>query len=219
MDETKGGPRPVPPGEGARPSGLDIHQTKKWLRRELRARIRALPEVERRRQSAEIVRRIEENRVWRGAQWVLFYAPLPEEADIWPLLERGLASKKRVALPRRLAEDDGHELVEVRDVNRDCHPGQFGVREPLGSPHAVPLGQFDLILVPGLGFDRAGGRLGRGKGHYDRLLSGAGAICCGVAFAEQMIAEAPLESHDVRMNCVVTPEGWLEAPAAPPALE
>ena len=194
---------------------LEIQEIKARLRSEIKERLRAMSEAERRRQSVEIIRRIETHPVWQASKFVLFYAPLAREADIWPLFDRALAAKKRIALPRNVAEDDTYELVEVRDAVRDCERGRFGVREPKKRLPPIRISQLDLILVPGLLFDHRGGRLGRGKGHYDRLLSQSAASFCGIAFAEQMVAETPMGPHDVRMNCIVTPEGWLEASRSP----
>ena len=100
-----------------------------------------------------------------------------------------------------------------------CEPGRFGVREPRGGRPAVDVKQLDLILVPGLGFDRRGGRLGRGRGYYDRLLSCSVAKRIGVAFTEQCVPEAPVEPHDMRMNCIVSPAGWSFVAADSAALD
>ena len=62
-----------------------------------------------------------------------------------------------------------------------------------------------MILVPGLAFDLRGGRLGRGRGYYDRFLAGATGLRVGVCFEDQIVADVPLEPHDLRMDFVVTP--------------
>ena len=68
--------------------------------------------------------------------------------------------------------------------------------------------RLDLALVPGIGFTLDGGRLGRGKGYYDRLLAEVPVMKCGVAFECQIADEFPLESHDVQLNCILTPTRW-----------
>ena len=77
----------------------------------------------------------------------------------------------------------------------------------------VPLNRLDLALVPGLGFDARGHRLGRGKGHYDRLLAGFGGRKIGVAFDFQIMAEVPCEAHDIVLDDIVTPARWIAAKA------
>jgi 5-formyltetrahydrofolate cyclo-ligase len=76
-----------------------------------------------------------------------------------------------------------------------------------------------LILVPGVAFDLRGGRLGRGRGYYDRLLSGLQGYRCGVAFDEQIVDRVPLEPHDASLNCILTPSRWVELEATRAALE
>jgi 5-formyltetrahydrofolate cyclo-ligase len=65
-------------------------------------------------------------------------------------------------------------------------------------------------LVPGLAFDPSGRRLGRGKGFYDRLLAMVRGRKCGIAFEEQVVPEIPVEPHDIRLDCLLTPRRWME---------
>jgi 5-formyltetrahydrofolate cyclo-ligase len=69
----------------------------------------------------------------------------------------------------------------------------------------VPPNRLDFAIVPGVAFTLEGRRVGRGKGHYDRLLSSVGGVKCGVAFDEQIVEAIPVEPHDVRMDWIVTP--------------
>ncbi len=89
--------------------------------------------------------------------------------------------------------------------------GQWGQREPcLEMSDEVEVNTLQGVLVPGLAFDRRGGRLGRGKGYYDQALENYKGLKVGIAFKEQISSEAlPMESHDVRMNVVMTEEGVL----------
>lgn len=135
--------------------------------------------------------------VWEKARTVCAFCALPSEPDVldpWP-------SDKQIALPRI----EGDELIFRWVSSREgLVAGQFGIMEP--TPDAVSAGcDFDLILVPGLAFDRQGGRLGRGRGYYDRFLSRASGIIAGVCFEDQLIGTVPLDPHDVRMDVVVTP--------------
>ena len=92
---------------------------------------------------------------------------------------------------------DGKSLIER----------SYGLREPR-NPQSVPVDTIDVMLVPGLGFDQNGGRLGRGGGYYDRYLeSNRSPIVIGVAFDCQMIDSIYKEEHDQLMTAVVTPSG------------
>ncbi|MCA9312319.1 MAG: hypothetical protein KDA21_13985, partial [Phycisphaerales bacterium] len=93
------------------------------------------------------------------------------------------------------------------------------VREPV-SGRAIPVDEIDLILVPGLAFDTAGRRLGRGGGVYDRYLARVcdvegrgqvtrGPLLCGVCFEIQVWEDLPTEDHDVGMDLIITEQRWL----------
>ena len=94
-----------------------------------------------------------------------------------------------------------------------CELGHFGIREPRSHCARFPSDQLDLILVPGVAFDLHGRRLGRGKGYYDQLLGALRGTTCGVAFDQQIVDEIPVEPHDVRLDCILTPTRWVELKA------
>ena len=166
--------------------------------------------AERVKASARIRERLEEQAVWREARSVLFFAPLPEEPDIWPLMSEALRLGKPIALPRYSKSDDSYLAYRVSDLERDLQPGHFGIREPSLTCAPFPLDELSLTLVPGVGFGLNGGRLGRGKGYYDRLLARIPGWKCGVAFDWQVVPRLPVEPHDVCMDSLVTPTSWLE---------
>ena len=145
-----------------------------------------------------------------ASRTVLLFSPLNDEPDLWPAVVDALAAGKTVALPRFVAATRRYEAALIRDLTRDCATGSFGIREPRPECPALPLNQLDLVLVPGIGFDSAGWRLGRGQGFYDQLLATVTGIKCGVGFDCQVIEAVPHESHDVRLNCLLTPTRWFD---------
>jgi 5-formyltetrahydrofolate cyclo-ligase len=188
----------------------NIQASKAALRRRIRARLNTLTPARRASESAAARSRLEAQAVWAEAQAVLVYAALPGEPDIWPLVEAALAAGKTVALPRFDAAANRYGAGRIRNFNSDLQTGRFGIREPAGHCAAVPLNRLDLALVPGVAFDLHGRRLGRGKGFYDQLLALVRGTTCGVAFDEQIVAELPVEPHDVQLNCILTPTRWIE---------
>jgi 5-formyltetrahydrofolate cyclo-ligase len=169
--------------------------------------------------SAKACALLKRQAIWNEAQTILFFAPLPEELDVWPLLGKCLAVKKICTLPAFDAATQTYSARRVVNLAADITTGKFGVREPVPNCAEIPLARFDLILVPGLAFDLYGRRLGRGRGFYDRLLAVARGTKCGVAFDEQIVSEVPAGPQDVRVNCLLTPTRWLEAKAAVSGLE
>jgi 5-formyltetrahydrofolate cyclo-ligase len=181
------------------------------LRQGLRAAVSRLHEAERSAASALARARLREQTIWRQARAILFYAPIPGEIDLTPLLEEAVAAGRTAALPGFVSATGNYEAFLVSDLKRDCLPGQFGIAEPGPSRAAFPLNRLDLTLAPGLGFDLSGNRLGRGRGFYDRLLARVSGIKCGVAFDPQIVARVPAEAHDIRMNFILTPTRFLTA--------
>ena len=187
-----------------------VVELKSALRRRLRAELRSLSAAQRADDSRKICAQFQAQSIWRAARSVLLFAPTAHEPDIWPLALAALAAGKIVCLPRSLAADSHYEAARVEQPDRDLAPSRFDLLEPSAACPTFPLNQLDLALVPGLAFSLAGGRLGRGQGYYDRLLAQVSGWKCGVAFEFQTAAEVPVEPHDVRMNCLVTPTHWRE---------
>lgn len=181
-----------------------VPEAKAALRREIRARMKNLTAAERATSTDQICQRVLSQNFWKSAKTMLLFAPLPDEPDIWPLAAAALAAGKTLALPRLNAPSTRYTAALVTDLERDLVTGAFGIREP--APHCleIPLATIAVALIPGLAFDPAGRRLGRGKGFYDRLLCEFGGHKCGVALDVQIVAEIPTERHDVSMNMIVT---------------
>ena len=188
----------------------DAISSKAGLRSQLRAILKSQTEAAIKSASVEAAQRLQNQPVWKKAKSVLFYSPIVGEIDLLPLIESALKSGKTVALPRYVEQRATYEVVRVNDIERDCIPGKFGISEPGPHCEAWMLNALDLALVPGLGFDLAGRRLGRGKGFYDRLLSKVAGAKCGVALDQQILTEIPAEDHDIRMDFILTPTRWWE---------
>ena len=190
-----------------------IREAKRALREQVRGELNRLGAAERAAASAQARARLTAQPLWQKAQRVLLFASLPEELDLWPLLTEALAAGKSVALPRFAAATGTYEACAIQDPERDLQAGHFGIREPKPDCARLPSNRLDLILVPGVAFNLQGRRLGRGKGYYDQLLKVLRGTTCGVAFDQQVVAEIPVESHDVRLDCVLTPTRWVEVKA------
>ena len=188
-------------------------EAKASLRTRLRAELKAHSPATAAAASADLCERVRNSSAWQSARAVLLFFPIGSEPDISPLLADALAAGKLLALPRFNAAANAYEAVRVIDPVRELATGPFQVREPVAACPVVLLNRLDLALVPGLGFDASGHRLGRGRGHYDRLLAGFTGMKIGVAFDFQIVAGVPREPHDVALDTIVTPTRWIEAKA------
>jgi 5-formyltetrahydrofolate cyclo-ligase len=182
---------------------MNIIEAKTNLRQKIRAALGNISPAVRAVESIELCDRLEPQ--VRSAHTILFFAPLPDELDVWPLLEKLLAAEKICALPAFDPVTQTYSARRVVDLTTDLVTGKFGVREPGPNCAEMPLEQFDLVLVPGVAFDWHGHRLGRGKGFYDRILSAASGLKCGVAYDLQLVENIPVEPHDAPVNFIATP--------------
>ncbi len=190
-----------------------IQEAKRLLRDQVGAVVRGMTVAERGTASAQACALLKAQALWQTAQSVLFFSPLPRELDVWPLLNEALSAGKGVALPRFVADIGTYEARSVRDPGADLHIGQFGIREPTNRCPRLASDRLDLILVPGVAFDLRGGRLGRGRGYYDRLLRRLHGTTCAVAFDQQIVGKVPVAPPDVRLNVILTPTRWVKVEA------
>lgn len=123
---------------------------------------------------------------------VALYWSLPAEVDTHAFVEKW-AVRKKVYLP--VMRGDGLSLRKFTGRN-ELREARFGIREPVGEEETC-LRRIDLIVVPAMGYDPYGNRLGHGKGFYDRLLTREGPLKIGVCFEYQFFEHVPADAHDV----------------------
>jgi 5-formyltetrahydrofolate cyclo-ligase len=181
----------------------DEHKLKSDLRFKIRAALEKISPAVRAVESIDLCERLKAQ--IPSAHTILFFAPLPDELDIWPVLELSLALGTNCALPFFDAEKKIYGARLLKTLATDIVIGKFGVREPAAACEEIALNQFDLVLVPGVAFDLQGHRLGRGQGFYDRILAEATGIKCGLAYDFQLLEEIPTEPHDAKMDFIFTP--------------
>lgn len=132
--------------------------------------------------------------------YVLTFRPMAGEIDLDPLLD-----EYRCAVTRTWPH--GRLTVHRADVEMERH--RWGYQQPVANAPEFPLDEIGAVLVPGVLFDRSGGRLGHGAGYYDRLLPrlSADAILIGITTEGRLVDELPTDEHDVRMTHLATEQG------------
>lgn len=157
-----------------------------------------------RARSAKVCRRLAAWRIFRAARVVAAYRAQPGEVRLEPLLRAVTRRGGRVCVPAYEAEKQQYAWAWWTP-HAEEKAGRYGIIEPARPRRADPA-NVDLVLVPGLAFDAAGRRLGRGGGHFDRLLARTAGMRAGVAFEVQMVWRVPAVRHDVNMDAVITDE-------------
>jgi len=186
----------------------EIANEKRRLRAEINAARDGLAPSYRVESSGRIADCVLKLPAWHKAQTVLLYAPIRSEVNVVLLWEEGWKSHKRVCLPR--IENDDLEIYQVSH-HVDLAVGPWGIQEPLPGkcPQAMPE-EVDLVVLPGLAFDCFGGRLGYGKGFYDRFLLNLrdGTLRIMVAFEAQKVSRIPVYEGDLPVDIIITECAW-----------
>lgn len=193
-----------------------LTREKKEMRRGLVARRDALPKDERKRHSRiagehalSLIRKIRTGR--EGTFTIALFLSFGSEIDTRPVFS-GLFEEQSPDLVLLLPSLRQSKEIVLRPWRKDdpLTPGPFGILEPETRDAASPV-EVDLFILPGVGFDRAGHRLGYGRGYYDRLLARAGlqGIRAGLAFSEQVVPKIPAGPGDIPVHYLVTEKGWF----------
>lgn len=190
-------------------AALERHERKKSLRSHMKRMLASVKQEERQAKGAQAASMLAAHPSFAGAELVLAFLSMPTEIDTGPVLDRALADGKRLAAPR--IRGDIIEFVPLDRSWRGWPKDSWDIPvppdsiEPLGVAHIAQAAC--LVLAPGLAFDQDGGRLGRGKGYYDRFLSGlkderAGRApqktltVLGYGYREQLVPWVPRGAHD-----------------------
>ena len=178
---------------------------KKALRQELRKRLAAIAPNEIQALSAQACERLVGLPEYSKAEILMVFLSLAAEVDTTSLVLRAWQDRKRVLAPKVSWEQRRMLPVEIRSLTQDLTTTQLGIREPATGP-PIPIPLIDLVIVPGLGFDEKGNRLGRGRGFYDRFLAHPEfrGVSCALAFEAQMTESVPSDALDIRVNMLVT---------------
>ncbi|HEY7725556.1 MAG TPA: 5-formyltetrahydrofolate cyclo-ligase [Anaeromyxobacteraceae bacterium] len=183
---------------------MTIDDRKRAQRQDVLAALGALSPAERGERSRAIATRLVAHPAFAAAGVVALYASLGTEVDTGPVAMAAAGAGKLLAWPRMSAAE--RRLAFAACAPAALVPGPMGTLEPPPAAPRVTLDVIDLALVPGVAFDGALRRLGRGGGHYDATLAAlpARALRFGLAFDCQVVDEVPAEAHDLRVDLVVT---------------
>jgi len=179
---------------------------KSQIRADMNGFLTGLSPADRHARSMAACHQLISTREFKNAQMIMIFMSMPSELETSTLAVRSWQEGKNIAVPRLDWHSKRMEPVEIRSLDVGMKMTGPGVREPVTGT-VVPLGLIDMIVVPGLAFDRRGYRVGRGKGFYDRFLAQREiqALRCGLCFHEQLLTAAiPVEPHDMPMNLLVT---------------
>ena len=182
-----------------------MNKTKDITRKEIFDRLNAQAPEEILRKSKAIKEALFQDAGFKKAKVVMLYASRDEEVGTWDIIKEALAEGKKVALPRCVSQA---KVIpkEITDIDTDLEKGTYSIYEPKSSQQNVEIEEIDLVVVPGVAYDRENNRLGRGKGYYDRFLKKLSprTSTIGLAFDFQLLNKLPKDSHDTPVSRVIT---------------
>jgi len=179
---------------------------KKTLRKQVLEKRRSIPSSEKKGKDDLIKHNLFNFTGLREAKTVLFYVSFGAEVDTISMIDESLKMGKKVIVPK--VDKESHRLIlyEIKDL-RELSPGFMGIPEPsLPDERIRQIKDVDLAIIPGTAFDYSGNRLGYGAGYYDILLSGSEKKIpfIALAYEEQLVDSIPSETHDVKVNIIIT---------------
>lgn len=177
------------------------------IRKEIRDKIKSYSELEKSQKSGIIKNKLFGEEEFKKANVVMFYVSLKDEVDTLSMIDEAIKAGKRVCVPVILKEEKRLIAGGIKDRKEDLESQHFGIYQPRkGHVREVPLEDIDLIVVPGIAFDRKNVRLGRGHGYYDRFLCALPkkTKTIGLAFDFQVVENLPQDSHDIPVWKIVS---------------
>ena len=184
-----------------------MDRTKKELRERILTLLKNQREEKRLEKSLSIKEKLFNLREFKEARTILFYAAFDGEVETKDMIEQAQAQGKRVALPRINKKDKHITPILMEHAMEKLAFGSYGIKEPAPHAQTLHLEEIDMIVVPGIAFDRHGNRLGRGRGYYDRFLDDVSphVPTVGLAFDFQVVDAIPyIKDHDRAVSRLIT---------------
>ena len=183
----------------------NLVKDKKRIRKMMKSFLKNMGVEERERRSRDVKEKLLSLGIYKKAKTILFYASREDEVDTFSIMREALKASKRVLLPRIEGED--LRIYEIKNLDRDLEKGVYDIFQPKKNrPPVENLKEIEVVVVPGLAFDREKNRLGRGKGYYDRFLKRLppDTLKIGICFSFQLLDCLPHTSDDFKLDKIIT---------------
>jgi len=182
---------------------MDIGKQKRTLRQQASRERDRINRQARHGAGQAVAKRVGKLAAYAEAGTVLIYLSFGSELPTAALVSKIRADGKRLVVPKVVG--DVLTLHPIDHPDTDTAPGKWGIPEPLPTCPTLPAEQIDLFLLPGLAFDASGGRLGYGRGFFDRVLAHTGGTRIGIGFDGQIVPSVPVAAWDIPLHWIMTP--------------
>lgn len=182
-------------------------RAKAQIRKEIRESLHKQDDAQRLRKSNLIKEKLFQLSQFKQAKCIMFYLAKDKEVETRTMIAEARRLGKKIAVPVIFTEEGRMTAALVEDCEKELCPGPYGLWQPKQDCiREIPCEKIDLVIVPGLAFDKQGMRIGRGAGYYDKFLSGVPRAVprIGLAFDFQVFNSLPALSHDIPVTQVVS---------------
>jgi 5-formyltetrahydrofolate cyclo-ligase len=189
----------------------DVWMDKAQLRHELKSRLVELTDKQRSDQSKIACQNLINTEQFQQAAVIMVFLSLPHEVDTTPIILHAWQQEKAVAVPKVSWQQRHMIPVEITSLETGLSTGEGGLQNPVtGVP--TPIEDIDIVITPGMAFDKNGNRLGRGGAYYDRFFGSKQlkAVKFGFAFSQQIVDSVPVHEHDMAVDFLVTDKGVIQ---------
>ena len=183
-----------------------VHLEKKKLREEILKKLHDISREEKDSKVEKLKEKLFSLEEFKQAKCVMFYVSKHYEVDTHKMIDESIAMGKKVVVPITLKEEKTLRLSELKDREKELVRGHYGIHQPHENHvRPVSLEDVDLMIVPGLAFDKERHRLGHGGGYYDRFLEKAppSIFTIGLAFDFQIVDELPKHTTDIPVDRIL----------------
>ncbi|WP_227934981.1 5-formyltetrahydrofolate cyclo-ligase [Alkalihalobacillus deserti] len=159
-------------------------------------------------ESKQIAQHLFDSPYWNGAQVIALTIPRDQEVDTYEIIKKGWKENKKIAVPRADFKTKKMTFYELTSFDQ-LEQSAFRMKEPKETLcRIISKGEMELVIVPGVAFDKRGYRLGYGGGFYDRFLPHIKAPTIALAFSCQLVKEVPVDIHDWKIDHIISPTGF-----------
>ena len=184
-------------------------EAKEFVRKKMKMKIKSQKGSERRQRSRVVCEKLFLNEDFLKSKCVMLYCSRGTgEVETGPIIKKAVKMGKKVVLPVTLVRDRDIKPVYLRDIKK-LEKGPYGIYEPSGPLNKTPaeLKDIDMVIVPGIAFDKNNNRIGRGKGYYDNFLRRfpkKSKSKIGLGFRFQLLCKVPATKRDIPLTSVLT---------------
>lgn len=180
-------------------------ENKRGIRKFMRDKRGNLTKEEKERLDNAIFEKIINSKEYKESKNIFIFVSYDTELDTHRIIKQALKDEKVLCVPRVISKDEGMIIAQIKNFE-ELEPGAYGILEPRDNAFKVDETLIDVAYLPGLAFDKMGGRVGYGGGFYDRFLRKSRKDCkkIGLAYSFQVLEKVPMEKDDEYIDGIIT---------------